>query len=440
MLVFIYRKVSFFSNSVVLIFSRNRFKHQNAVTHIKMCKHHGCHNIYIKIVFQQSSNRFTRHFRVCVCVLSRAQRPVIKKGAEWNSPSHTETPTNFYKWLYLFRVLFGACGFPCSSLLFLSFVSFAMLRCFEWIRFVEGLSSSTRAKTWLRLTFCGEFSFSFFLSFPFCWFDPSVLQCCLSYEIYAGILICSARLLDFMGVTLLVMILISLSFGSLFMSFCVPFEFRIASQPYILIVKIRSLRNVHYMFEGVCSLGLGCSRRTFSVIVLSTCPLYPRDETLYRRWGFRDGVDLVVELWLVRATGNMDLRIQVPGLSYFSIEIVLGLLQHTLWSFWVSVHDEGYAPPFSPVAMPGVPQSGGGDCFLFRPSMIPFLNVVRRWSPFASASGSVALSWTVIPTFILLCYVFKWYYIFHYCMLLLYPRVRYIHCLDGMTLWLSFGS
>ena len=22
----------------------------------------------------------------------------------------------------------------------------------------------------------------------------------------------------------------------------------------------------------------------------------------------------------------------------------------------------------------------------------------------------------------------------------LYPRVRYIHCLDGMTLWLSFGS
>ena len=88
----------------------------------------------------------------------------------------------------------------------------------------------------------------------------------------------------------------------------------------------------------------------------------------------------------------MDLRIQVTGLSYFSIEIVLGLLRHTLWSFWVSVCEEGYAPPFSPVAMPGVPsliigQSGGGDGFLFRPSMIPFLNVVRRWSPFASASG-----------------------------------------------------
>ena len=42
-----------------------------------------------------------------------------------------------------------------------------------------------------------------------------------------------------------------------------------------------SLRNIHYMFEGVRSLGLGCSRRTFSVIVLSTCPLYPRDETAY---------------------------------------------------------------------------------------------------------------------------------------------------------------
>ena len=25
-------------------------------------------------------------------------------------------------------------------------------------------------------------------------------------------------------------------------------------------------------------------------------------------------------------------------------------------------------------------------------------------------------------------------------MLLFYPRVHYIHCLDGMTLWLSFGS
>ena len=55
--------------------------------------------------------------------------------------------------------------------------------------------------------------------------------------------------------------------------------------------------------------------------------------------------------------GNMDLRIQVPGLSYFSIEIVLGLRRHTLWSFWVDLREEGYAPLVSPVAMPGVPKS-----------------------------------------------------------------------------------
>ena len=53
----------------------------------------------------------------------------------------------------------------------------------------------------------------------------------------------------------------------------------------------------------------------------------------------------------------MDLRIQVPGLSYFSIDLVLGLLRHTLWGFWFSVREEGYAPPFSAVAMPGVPKS-----------------------------------------------------------------------------------
>ena len=64
------------------------------------------------------------------------------------------------------------------------------------------------------------------------------------------------------------------------MSCCVPFAFRFASQPYILIVKIRSVRNVHYMLEAVRSLGRGCSRQTLSVIVLSTCPLYRRDETV----------------------------------------------------------------------------------------------------------------------------------------------------------------
>ena len=64
------------------------------------------------------------------------------------------------------------------------------------------------------------------------------------------------------------------------MSCCVTFKFRFVSQPYILIVKLSSLRNVHYMFEVVRSLGRGCSRRTLCVIVLSTFPLYPRDETV----------------------------------------------------------------------------------------------------------------------------------------------------------------
>ena len=66
---------------------------------------------------------------------------------------------------------------------------------------------------------------------------------------------------------------------------------------------------------------------------------------------------MVVGLSLVRATGNMDLRIQAPGLSYFSIDIVLCLPRHTLWSFWVDLHREGYTPLVSPVAMPGVPKS-----------------------------------------------------------------------------------
>ena len=53
----------------------------------------------------------------------------------------------------------------------------------------------------------------------------------------------------------------------------------------------------------------------------------------------------------------MDLRIRVPGLSYFSIGIVLGLRRHTLWSFWVNLREEGYTPLVSPVVMPGVPKS-----------------------------------------------------------------------------------
>ena len=66
----------------------------------------------------------------------------------------------------------------------------------------------------------------------------------------------------------------------------------------------------------------------------------------------------------------MDLRIQVPGLSYFSIEIVLGLRQHTLWSFWVDLREEGYAPLVSPVAMPGVPKSDRRPVWRRRPFFI----------------------------------------------------------------------
>ena len=39
-----------------------------------------------------------------------------------------------------------------------------------------------------------------------------------------------------------------------------------------------------------------------------------------------------------------------------------------------------------------VAQPGCGDGFLFRPLRIPFLSVVRLWSPFATASCSVALA------------------------------------------------
>ena len=104
----------------------------------------------------------------------------------------------------------------------------------------------------------------------------------------------------------------------------------------------------------------------------------------------------------------MDLRVQVPGLSYFSIEIVLGLRRHTLWSVWVDLREEGYAPLVSPVAMPGVPRSDRRPVwrrrlFFISSVNVPFLNVVRRWSPFASALGSVAVSCNVIISVILLC-------------------------------------
>ena len=43
------------------------------------------------------------------------------------------------------------------------------------------------------------------------------------------------------------------------------------------------LKDVHYIFEGVRSLGLWLQQANFSIIVLSTCPLYPRDETANHR-------------------------------------------------------------------------------------------------------------------------------------------------------------
>ena len=176
--------------------------------------------------------------------------------------------------MYLFRVLCGARGFPYGSLSF----SFAVLRTDS---LVEGLSSSTRAKTWLRLTFAASFLFHSSSAFLFCWFYPSVPQCRLSHEIYAGTLVCSALLLAFIGVTLLDynfnFFELQLLVYVVLCAFCFSVCF---TTIYILIIKTRSLRYIHYMFKVVRSLGLGCSRRTFSVIVLSTCPLYPRNETV----------------------------------------------------------------------------------------------------------------------------------------------------------------
>ena len=105
--------------------------------------------------------------------------------------------------VYLFRVLFGACGFPYGSLLFLSFVFVRGASVLRTDSLAEGLSSSTRAKTLLWLTFAASFLFHSSSAFLFCWFYPSVPQCRLSHEIYAGTLICSALLLAFIDVTLL---------------------------------------------------------------------------------------------------------------------------------------------------------------------------------------------------------------------------------------------
>ena len=61
--------------------------------------------------------------------------------------------------MYLFTVLFGARGFPYSSLLFLSFVFVRGASALRTESLVEGLSSSTRAETRLQLTFAASFLF-----------------------------------------------------------------------------------------------------------------------------------------------------------------------------------------------------------------------------------------------------------------------------------------
>ena len=116
--------------------------------------------------------------------------------------------------VYLFGVLFGERSFPYGSIFSLSFVFVRNASVLRTDSLVEGLSSSTRAKTRLRLTFAASFLFHFSSAFLFYCFGPSVPQVRLSNEIYAGTLICSARLLAFMGVTLLYYNLFSLSFSS----------------------------------------------------------------------------------------------------------------------------------------------------------------------------------------------------------------------------------
>ena len=104
--------------------------------------------------------------------------------------------------MYLFRVFCGARGFPYGSL-FLPFVFVRGASVLRTDSLVEGLSSSTRAKTPLRLNFAASVLFHSSSAFLSCWFYPSIPQCRLSHEIYAGTLVCSALLLAFIGVTLL---------------------------------------------------------------------------------------------------------------------------------------------------------------------------------------------------------------------------------------------
>ena len=64
------------------------------------------------------------------------------------------------------------------------------------------------------------------------------------------------------------------------------------------------------------------------------------------------------EFSFVSATGNMNLRVQVPALRFFSIKIVLGLQRHTLWRFWVGLCEEVSAPVTLPDVLKSASLSG----------------------------------------------------------------------------------
>ena len=105
----------------------------------------------------------------------------------------------------------------------------------------------------------------------------------------------------------------------------------------------------------------------------------------------------MVELLTRKSNGEHGSSGSGPGLELFLHRSCPRTTAAYPLGFLGRVREEGCAPFFSPVATPACPslivaQSGGGDGVLFRPSKIPFLNVARCWSPFATASGSVALS------------------------------------------------
>ena len=174
--------------------------------------------------------------------------------------------------------------------------------------------------------------------------------------------------------------------------------FRFASQSYILFVNMWSLSNLSCIVTVVRSLCFGCSRRTLSIIVLSTCPLYPRDETVLQPlripgWRRLGGWTLTR-----KCNGEHGSSGSGPGpelflhrdcpmfLAVYPLEFLGRSSRGGLRSSCFSCYAARRAQVWSS------PSLAEETVFLFRPSMIPVLNVVRRWSPFASASGSVALS------------------------------------------------